>query len=303
MESIGLAAASGHLHHYFGQLLKMLLYQPAHFFFLSEIGFLSSYMSNIIPGYPWDWLGLPLTLAVAAFLGVMSACGLCAFLMVLIETLRQHRVLIQASALASVWALLFASLFARAWRSSYEEILVEPLLCLVSILSIWVARDQIGRSLGTVCFRRIFHSTFSILLLLSIVSQVALITGYSRYAVSSWVTPGYAKGQKWSVANFGYGQLRSQILETAATCGIKPNHAHHLVVDELTYFALRQAHQPFLMTYLDENLWGWGISDVRALLTREQSAGMVVGCQWVPSTLRTEAITNGPFCCIPAFAN
>jgi len=281
----------------------MLLHHPAHFFFLSEIGFLSYHTSYIIPGYPWHWVGFPLTLAVAVFVGVIATCGFCAFLILLIETLRQHRVSIQASALASVWALLFVSLFARAWRSDYEETLVEPLLGLVSILSMWVARDPIRRWLGAVYFRRITHSAFRILLLLSIVSQVALIAGYSRHALGSWVTPGYPKGQKWSVANFGYGELRSQIMETAATCGINPNHAHHLVVDELTYFALRQAHQPFLMTYLDENLWGWSINDVRALLTREQSAGMVVGCQWVPSTLRTEVTVNGPFCCIPAFTN
>jgi hypothetical protein len=303
MESIALAAGSGHLHPYFEQLMKMLLYHPAHFFFLSQIGFLSSHMSDIIPGYPWDWVGVPLTLAVAAFLGVMSACGLCAFFTVLMQTFRQHRVSIQASALASVWALLFASLFARAWRHSYEEILVEPLLCLVSILSIWLARNQIRGWLGEVCFRRITHSGFSILLWLSIVSQVALIAGYFRYAVGSWATPGYPQGQKWSVANFGYGQLRTQIIETAARCGIDPSHAHHLVVDELTYFALRHAQQPFLMTYLDRNHWGSGIKDLRALLTQQQSAGMVVGCQWVPSPLRSEITVNGPFCCIPAFAN
>jgi hypothetical protein len=304
MESIGLAAASGHLLYYLAQLMKMLLYHPAHFFFLTEIGFLSYHTSYIIPGYPWHWVGLPLTLAVAAFVGAMSACGFCAFLIVLIETLRQHRVSIQASALASVWALLFASLFVRAWRSDYEATLVEPLLGLVSILSIWVARDRIRCWIGAVCFRRITHSAFSILILLSIVSQVALIAGYSRYAVASWVTPGYPKGQKWSVANFGYGGLRAQIMETAAMRGINPkNHAHHLVVDELTYFALRQTYQPFLMTYLDENLWGWGIRDIRALLTREQSTGMIVGCQWVPSTLRTEVTENGPFCCIPSFVN
>jgi hypothetical protein len=303
MESIGLAAASGHLHHYFGQLMKMLLHQPAHFFFLSEFGFLNHHMSNIIPGYPWDWVGPPLTLAVAAFLGAMSACGLVAFLVVLFDTLRQHRVPIQALALGSVWALLFASLFARAWRSDYEEILVEPVLCLVSILSIWLARDRIRDWFSAVYSRRITHSAFSILLSLSIVSQVALIAGYSRYAVGSWLTPGYPKGQKWSVANFGYGQLKSQITKTAEACGIDPLHAHHLVVDELTYFALRQTHQPFLMTYLDENLWGWGIRDIRALLTREKSSGMVVGCQWVPTALRAEVTVNGPFCCIPAFVS
>jgi hypothetical protein len=298
-----LAAASGHLLHYLAQLAKMLLHHRAQFFFLSEIGFLSYHTSHIIPGYPWNWVGLPLTLAVAAFVGAMSACGFCAFLIVVIETIRQRRVSIQAAALASVWALLFVSLFARAYRSDYEAALVEPLLGLVSILSIWVARDRLRRWLGAVPFRRITHSAFTILLLLSIVSQVALIAGYSRYARGSWVTPGYPKAQKWSVANFGYGELRSQIMQTAAMCRINPNQAHHLVVDELTYFALRLAHQPFLMTYLDENLWGWGISDVRALLTREQSAGMVVGCQWVPSTLRTEVTVNGPFCCIPAFAS
>jgi hypothetical protein len=303
MESIGVAAAAGHLHHYLGQLIKMLLYHPAHFFFLSEMGFLSYHTSYIIPGYPWDWAGLPLTVAVAAFVGILSICGFCAFLVVLIKTLRQRRLSIQLSALASVWAVLFASLLVRAWRSDYEETLIEPLLGLVSILSIWAARDRVRSLFGAVSFRRVTRSAFSILLSLSILSQVALIAGYARYALGSWVTPGYAKGQKWSVANFGYRKLSSQINETAAACGINPNHAHHLVVDELTYFALRQAHQPFLMTYLDENLWGWGISDVRALLTRKRSAGMVVGCQWVPSTLRTEVTVNGSFCCMPAFAN
>jgi hypothetical protein len=303
MVSIGSAAASGHLHHYIGQLVKLLIYQPTKFFYLSELGFLSPHMSSIIPDYPWDWVGIPLNLAVATFLAVISACGFAAFLIVCIQTLRRGCVSVQIFALASVWALLFASLFARASRSDYEETLIEPLLCLVSVLSIWVAQDQIRRWLGAVCSRRINRSAFNIVILLSIGSQVALITGYSRYAVTSWVTPGYAKGQRWSVVNFGYDQLRPQIMETAAKCGINPNHAHHLVVDELTYFALRQAHQPFLMTYLDENFWGWGISDVQALLRGEQSAGMIIGCQWVPSALRSEVTVNTPFCCIPAFAS
>jgi hypothetical protein len=302
MESIGVAAASGHLHHYLGQLVRMLLYHPAHFFFLTEMGFLSYHTSYIIPAYPWHWLGFPLTLAIAAFVGLIATSGFGAFLVVLAESLRRHRISIAACALASVWALLFASLLARAWRSDYEETLVEPLLGLVSILSIWVAREPLRRWFGAAGFRRAASSAFRVALLLSILSQIALIAGYTRYAAGSWITPGYAQGQKWSVANFGYGKLEPQIIETAAKCGINPNHAHHLVVDELTYFSFRQTHQPFLMTYLDENLWGWGIGDVRALLRREKSSGMVVGCQWVPSTLRPGATVNGRFCCLPAFA-
>jgi hypothetical protein len=302
--SVMLAASSGHISEYLTKLSNLLIHDPGHFFFISSFGFYSPHTSGIIPRYPWPWITLPITLAIGAFVGAMSACGFCAFVIIVIETLRQRHVSIKASALASVWGLLFVSLFARAQRQDYEVTLIEPLLGLVTILSIWAAREQLGHWLGTLRFQRLACSALGTLLSLSIVSQIALLAGYSHNAVESWITPGYLKDQRWSVANFGYEGLRAKILETAAMCGINPkNHPHHPVVDEVTYFALREAHQPFLTLFLDENNWGAGIRDIRALLTQQRSAGMIVGCQWIPSKLRGEAVVNGAFCCLPSFAS
>ena len=302
--SIMLAASSGHISEYLAKLTDLIVHDPGHFLFVSSFGFYSPHTSGIIPTYPWPWITLPLTLAIAAFVGATSACGFCAFVIIVIETLRQRHVSIKVSALASVWGLLFISLFVRAQRQDYEVTLIEPLLGLVTILSIWAAREQLGHWLGTSRFQRLSRSALRTLLLLSIVSQIALLSGYFHNAVKSWITPGYPKDQHWSVANFGYESLRAKILETAAMCGINPkNHPHHLVVDEVTYFALREAHQPFFTLFLDENNWGAGIHDIRALLTQQRSAGIIVGCQWIPSKLRGEAVVNGDFCCVPSFAS
>jgi hypothetical protein len=164
--SIMLATSSGHLSEYITKLTNVLIHDTGHFFFLSSFGFYSPHTSGIIPTYPWPWSTLPLTLAIAAFVGATSVCGFCAFVIIVIETLRQRRLSIKASALASVWALLFVSLFARAQRQDYEVTLIEPLLGLVSILSIWAAREQLGHWLGTSRSQRLACSAFTTLLLL-----------------------------------------------------------------------------------------------------------------------------------------
>jgi hypothetical protein len=176
-------------------------------------------------------------------------------------------------------------------------------MVLVSLGSIWVARDIISERLGAFRVRRFARFGFAALIGISILNQVALLAVYSQSAVGAWTDPGYPRGQIYSFTAFGYDGLRPKILETAARCGIDPaSHPRHLVVDGLTYFALDSSYQPIFMTYIDERGWGKKIADIGGLLAKLHSEGMVAGCEWIPSKLRSKAVENGQFCCLPAFA-
>ena len=152
MESIGLAEASGHLLRYLAQLMKMLFHHPALFFlhfrsWVSQFPYVECYrpLSLAFGGAPAHAGGCRLS-------GSDVDCGFCAFLIVLIETLRQRRVSVRASAFASVWAVLFASLFVRAWRSDYEETWAKPLLDTVARTWIWC--ECKSRGISSRCCRR-----------------------------------------------------------------------------------------------------------------------------------------------------
>src|SRR5262249_44834197 len=118
-----------------------------------------------------------------------------------------------------------------------------------------------------------------------------------------WLQPGAPEGQRLSVSVFGYNGLQHEIVATAGLCGIDAAaHPSYLVVDEVTYFAMRGAYRPIIMTYMDEQAWGLFRPDPTELLQRYQSAGMVVACNRVPTALRGKAGTHHGFCCVPAFS-
>ena len=300
-ESILWAAQNGKLVAYLQTWWETAQTYGGAFLYLSQFQFSDSYTSQILPGAP-AIIAMPLSAITILLFALMLCAGVLAFLLVIMHPggFRQH--LVSLSALAFFWAFYVMSIAARITKNTYEVSLMEPLMVLGSLGSLWVARNIMGERLGATRVRQFARLGFAALIGTSILNQVTLLTVYSRHAFDGWTDPGYARGQKYSITGFGFDALRPRILETAAMCGIDPaTHPRHLVVDELTYFALEPSYQPIFMTYLDEDGWGRNITDIRALLAELNSDGMVVGCKWIPSKLRSKAIENGKFCCLPAF--
>lgn len=197
-------------------------------------------------------------------------------------------------AIGSIWLFYAISVITRIEKNDYEATLIFPLLALAVAGTIWITYKSY--------FARLLRLFFLSLLTLSVISQLFLITHYMPYVFTSWSHPGYLQEQRFSLSNFGYGTLKPAILKTAEKCGIRPgDHLQHLVVDELTYFVFRDSHQPFFMSLLEEKGWGAHRPDPTKLFASYKSAGMIVGCQWVPTVLRGKMIRDGEFCCVSGF--
>jgi hypothetical protein len=302
-DSIVSAMQAGKLGPYLEMWLQRCWSDFKTLFYLSEFLFKSHYTAGLLPGVP-KAIWLPLSTVTFLLFAFVLLSGAWAFALVVADFTRARRGLVPLLTLGWMWAFYACSVLARLVRNDYQAELMEPLMVLMAGGSLWVARDLIIERLGARRSRNMARGTFAALIGVSVLSQVALLAYYTPYAFGSWTDPGYTSEQKYSVTGFGYDSLRPKILETAALCNIDPSrHPRHLVVDELTYFTLQAAREPFFATYLEDGHghWGAGIADIRSLLESWDSAGMVIGCQWVPRKLQSEAVRNGEFCCLRGF--
>ncbi len=270
--------------------------------FLADIIQKPRYTSDMIPpfeGFGWLWIGR----LVWAWLSYVFLVGTAAVIVAWWTRWREREVRMSLIALAAMWLFFAASLIARIDKNDYEAELVVPLVGIGSFGAVWVAWPSLLRLVGADSVRRMARFGVLVTLCLALISQVGLLVNYAPYVVWSWTAPGYAKGQRASVGNFGYETLRPAILAAAAKCGIRPeNHPRHLVVDELTYFSFQQAYQPLFMITLDDHGWSRHHPDPTDTLKYYKSAGMIVGCQWIPSVYRTKAVADHGFCCMPSFS-
>jgi len=291
-----------------GEFTRFLLYftwrflrDPAKFLYFSVLRMDQISTENMIPPGTTVWALAASVLAEAVLAGLMLAGGV-AFWLLARRAWRRWRVTTAEVALACVWAFYGWAVLARATKASYEAALIEPVMAIAALGSLWVARRRLVRLFGARGVRRAGALGFAVLIGVSVFSQTVLIGTYLPAARGAWAVGGYPVGQKFSVSTADYAVLRQKILATARRCGIEPvNTTRHPVLDELTVFAMQPVYLPIIATYIDEQGWGKGIRDYRAFLAGVGSDGMVVGCQWVPEQLRGDAIQDGAFCCLPSF--
>lgn len=299
LQNLGSAVASGRTLEYLEEFLRKV--DEPSTWLLTQFLPRRGYVSDIFPPFSEAVVGWLAPLIGIYFLTLVGL-GALAFLFALWKRWHEPGVRLALVGLGSVWAFYGVSVVVQLEKNTYVAELMMPLMSLVSAGSIWVAWPAVARALGELRLQRAAQVGFVGLLALSVLSQVGFAASYLPDAVGAWTAPGYAPGQRFSVSIFGYPSLRPDILRTAAACGIDPtDRPRHLVVDEVTYYALRRAYQPIMASYLDATTWSSHRPDPTDLLARYRSAGMVVGCQWVPEAVRARAKRDGPFCCVPAF--
>ncbi len=241
-------------------------------------------------------------LGARAFL-ILLVAGIGAFALAVPRAARDRGLRVPVLALGALWLFWAASAIGRVQKNEYEAAVMMPVITLAALGSLWTARDTIRAWIGAQRWVWTCRTAFAGLLALSLLNQAAFLVTYLPWAETSWLQPGYAADQRFSVTVAGDDRLRQEILNTAALCGISPaDHRRHLILDELTYYPFVAAFQPYLATYIDEQGWGRGVRDYRHMLARAGSQGMVTACRWVPSQLRADAKRNGEFCCLPSFA-
>lgn len=300
LDSIQVAFAQGELFDFGLHLLWRLISNPAKFFYFSVPRLDNPAGETLIP--PVVSLAAVLASGLTeAVLAVLVIAGAVAFLKLMGRAVRLRRITAREWVLVSLWGFYAFSLISRGTRNVYEAALMVPVMVVASLGSLWVARDLLEGWIGAVKLRWLGRWGFRTLIGASVISQMVVIGHYVPYAAGAWSVPGYIEGRRLSISAVGYDAVRPQILATARMCGIEPTQqSRHPILDELTVFAMQPVFQPVVALYIEEGGWGTGIQDYRAYLRNIGSAGMVVGCQWVPTQLRSSAIRNGAFCCVPA---
>ena len=268
--------------------------------YINEFTLRSKYASDMLPGFSHPLLGW----AVELFFSLLVVAGIAAFLLLAARFRRERETRLAVAGVGALWFFYFACVGSRILKFDYEAELMEPVMAMAALSSLWLAWPRLILRFGGARVAVAARGALIILLALSVASQGWLLINDAPYAWGAWKKPGYAAGQAFSITTFGYGRLKAQILATARLCGIDPAASpHHLVVDELTYFALANAYEPFFMTYFDENGWRQGLGDPRPLWRAGKSAGMVVACQRTQSVFADAVTRNGAFCCLPNFSS
>jgi len=295
--NVGSALEQGQLLNYIIDVLVSLRRTAG--WYINEFTLRSKYASDMLPGFKHPLLGW----AVELIFSLLVVAGIAAFVFLVLGIRRDRRDRLAISGVGALWFFYFASVGSRILKFDYEAELMEPVMAMASLGSLWLVWPRLASHLPPARLALAARTGLSLLLALSVASQAWLLVNDAPYAWGAWTEPGYARGQPFSITNFGYAALKPQILATARQCGIDPaSRPSHLVVDELTYFALADTFQPFFMTYFDQNGWRQGLGDPRPLWRANRSAGMVIGCERIQSVFADAVTRNGEFCCLPGFA-
>jgi hypothetical protein len=294
--NLGNALQAGKIVPYIVYLLGSLAHGGA--WFVDEFVPKSGYTSGLLPPFPVPVLGRAMSIAFAIFVieGFVAFC---------------HAALVQGwrarwpafLGIGSLWLFYFASLAVRLDKNDYEAELMEPVMAMAALGSLWLAWPGFARSTDRGQLIRIARGAMIGLLALSVVSQGALLKTYIPYALTTWQEPGYPPQQRFSVSSFGYDRLVPKMLATAQICGIEPGaHPRHLVVDELTSLAFRDTAEPYFLTYFDPKGWGMFRPDPTSLWREKRVAGLIAACERVPEIFADKVKREGALCCLPSFA-
>jgi hypothetical protein len=265
------------------------------------------YVENVLfhARYQSDWL--PFT--DESRLDVLSAMlnvgisviyvALAGYILVLLaERLRADwhdgKLAVQTTVPVALLAGIVATSFFMASKNFYESSLVVPLFLLLFALLL----PSIPNS---VRWRRLHSYMFAFLLVVSILSQMNLIRVFATYVPNQWGEGGQVAGQWLSVSTSDFAQVRKEVVEAAARCGIKPGEANpHLVIDDITYFVFHDAYRPFHALYIGPG-WGrdiGGDTNYLPFLNKNNSAGVIARCERLPPESRRLSTESGDYCCI-----
>lgn len=107
-------------------------------------------------------------------------------------------------------------------------------------------------------------------------------------------------GQPSSILTFHFSERRDRVRKLAFGCGIGGDGSTHLVVDNLTYFAFDNLHEPLHLAYISEKGSGQDIkdNDFIPFLHGMNSPGIIGRCSLFPNSVRPIASEVDGICCL-----
>ena len=257
------------------------------------------YVGSLRPGVPQmsDWLpstGWSRAAARAWFLPIRIAWLLTLFAIAVGLTfaavdgwrarLLDRRTILAATIAACVlgWSALQTN------KNAYEVALVLPLVALAFLLVLPALATRWPRLVGRAALAMVLSA---------IASEALLLATYVPRLSRTAARPGTIADQPYSFTAWGYPAMRADILAAGRLCGILPDHAHYLLVDDLTYWPFFGSWRPLnRMAVLDH--WLPQSRDPIGFLRAHRSSGIVTQCAVLPPALRALAKAKGQFCCV-----
>lgn len=195
---------------------------------------------------------------------------------------------------STLYLAAFSLVLLQTTKSFYNSTLFFPILILAGMLgnkkvSINTSNENLRKSL----------SYFTIGL--SFVSLIFAAYLYLPKHITNWQKGGQLEFQYNSFSAFKWNEVRERVLRLSAQCNLENRPStKHLVVDDITYPFFIKSVEPYHIGYIT-GFWSIGISDLSLFLKTHQSAGLISQCKYLPTSLVSQSLKDGYFCCLPAF--
>jgi hypothetical protein len=262
------------------------------YYYLNKILFLPPQLwTSSVPKQWWMAYINPLILWVGALIALLVCVGM---IRLLYGWLRSEK---QYVPYGGIMCWLMAGLLAQdglqVFKSFYETTLVWP--CLILLAGFAAAMPSIAPIL-----KRYRHLWLSGLFILSAVSMTAFISAYmpATYKLMTHAPSDRILMRKsHAIAPVHYDAVAKRTIALAARCGIYPdNRSHAVVVDSVTYLAMRKTYAPLYQPFYQTPE---SLEQLYQIIRHYHSDGLITACRHLPPKLRNAAKKNRGICCLP----
>jgi hypothetical protein len=269
------------------QIFSNVVSFPSYFL---PLAFQGNYLFAWAPSHPQTvFHSLANIICASILFGILFASigGMC---VVIARGVRARKIDVNSQLGLAIFLGVFSLSAVQNSKSWYSTILVVPLLGLIFAL-LWGTIRTIVKpdSIRAFAIWTQIAALFSLVLFL-----------YTFRSTLTDHAPSESKRDLTLVfSGFNYAEESEKIWKAAAACGFeKGRHYHGIVVDDQTYWALRETEEPIHATYVSRTVWAQSITNLGAFLKVHGSDGLIARCsQILDPSQNLQAIRTGDYCC------
>jgi hypothetical protein len=252
--------------------------------YLYQNGFQSITDINYLPSHP---LGPMAILANCFIYTNIVLCFFCLiiglpFFYIIKDVSRGEYLTINAVLITLLFSVFLGAVF-NLPKNWYDAGYVYSLL--IIILIFFIAANLPGKFPRLFCLFCFFYFVSTGLL-----SQIVFMHRYSNDLKEGYAGPGV------KISEYSYDANRfSELSDTAELCKLDVINGKHLIVDDYTYFHFASTIMPMPITYIFLENDSFKIQE---FIHESNSSGMIVRCDYMPSSIISVSKRHGGLCCI-----